>query len=122
MELRYFGGLEIEETATALGVTELARGTNLGSTGWVDLTTYTFDLAFTSTNVQVFVNGVKEIDLNGSFANGAFGFYNYSQAGVTYGAIQQVVVDPPTSVPEPATLSLLLAGLGAVGFARRKRA
>ena len=105
----------------ALGVTELARGTTLGSTGWADLTTYTFDLVFTASNVQVFVNGAKEIDINGSFADGSFGFYNYSQADVTYGAITQVVVPPPSGVPLPGTLALAGLGLVALGVGRTHR-
>jgi hypothetical protein len=110
----------------ALGVTELARGSTLGSTGWADLTTYTFDLVFTSSNVQVFVNGAKEIDIDGSFSDGAFGFYNYSQADVTYGAITQVVVPPPpppppTGVPLPGTLALAGFGLAALGVRRSPR-
>jgi hypothetical protein len=104
-----------------LGVTELARGTTLGSTGWADLTTYTFDLVFTASNVQVFVNGTKEIDINGIFANGSFGFYNYSQANVTYGAITQTVAPPPpppNGVPLPGTLALAGLGMLALGFSR----
>ena len=107
----------------AFGVEELARGTTLGNTGWVDLTQYAFDLIFTPTNVQVFVNNVKEIDIAGNFANGGFGFYNYSQANVTYGAIEQVEVPPdPTPVPEPATMSLLGVGLAAAWWRRRRAA
>lgn len=106
-----------------LGVTELARGTNLGSTGWVDLTTYSFDLVFTASNVQVFVNGVQEINIDGNFANGSFGFYNYSQANVTYGAITQVVAPPPppTGVPLPGTLALVVLGLAGLGATNRRR-
>lgn len=104
-----------------LGVTELARATNLGSSGWADFTTYSFDLVFNASNVQVFVNGVKEIDVNGSFANGSFGFYNYSQQSVTYGAIEQVVAPPTNDVPLPGTLALAGLGLAALGASHRRQ-
>jgi hypothetical protein len=106
--------------AAANGVTELARGSSLGSTGWLENVTYDFDLVFTATNVQVFVNNVKEIDISGIFANGGFGFYNYSQSNVTYGAIQQDVIIPTTPVPEPASLMLLTIGLAGVVSSRRR--
>lgn len=101
------------------GVTELARATNLGSTGWADNTEYTFDLLFTATNIQVFVDGVKEIDLNGTFADGAFGFYNYSQAQVLYAGITEDIIPP--AIPEPATWAMLISGFGLVGAAARRR-
>jgi hypothetical protein len=100
------------------GVTELARATNLGATGWADNTTYTFDLLFTASNIQVFVDGVKEIDLDGTFANGAFGFYNYSQQSVLYAGITQDVLP---GVPEPASWAMLIAGFGLTGAAMRRR-
>lgn len=103
------------------GVTELARGTNLGGTGWADNREYSFDLIFTASNVQVFVDGVKEIDIDGTFANGSFGFYNYSQALVRYAGITEDVLPPVPGVPEPATWAMLIMGFGLVGAAARRR-
>ncbi|MBK5926549.1 hypothetical protein CCR87_04125 [Rhodobaculum claviforme] len=100
------------------GIEELARATTLGSTGWADFATYTFELVFTATRVQVVVDGTTEIEINGSFSNGSFGFYNYSQANVTYAGIQQGAAP----IPLPAAGWLLLAGLGALGVAGRRRA
>lgn len=98
--------------------TELARGTTLGSTGWKDNVTYDVDLTFQSDLVEVFVNGTKEISLAGSFSDGGFGFYNLSQPDVTYAATSIESIAP---VPLPASLPLLLAGLGGVALMRRKR-
>jgi hypothetical protein len=103
------------------GVTELARASNLGSTGWADNTTYSFDLLFTASNIQVLVDGVKEIDVNGSFANGSFGFYNYSQQAVLYAGITEDILPPVPGVPEPASWAMLIAGFGLVGAASRRR-
>ncbi len=101
--------------SNAHGVEELQRATTLGSTGWLDNTTYTFDLTFTSSLVEVFVNDVKELSISGSFNDGAFGFYNYSQSNVLYAGLD---VSP---VPEPETYAMLLAGLGLIGFVARRR-
>lgn len=97
-------------------VNEVARATNLGSTGWADKTTYDFELVFTSSLIEVFVNGQKEISYAGSFTDGSFGFYNYSQNAVRYAGITEEAV-----VPLPASLPLLLAGLGIFGVMRRRK-
>lgn len=102
-----------------LGVTELARGASLGNVGWADNTLYTFDIEYTPTNMKVFVDSVLQIDINGSFSDGRFGFYNYSQANVEYAGITTRVLPPTGAVPEPTTWAMMLLGFGFVGGAMR---
>ena len=109
---------------------EIARGTTLGSTGWVSNQTYTFDLVFQPTLIQVYVDSVLQLSVTSAragvaaFDNGAFGFYNHSQADVLYAGITQEFLPPPppTGVPAPGAIALL--GLGVAGMAglRRRRA
>ncbi len=99
-------------------VEELQRGANLGDAGWVDNETYDFDLIFNSTNVQVFVNGVLEINISGTFADGSFGFYNLSQGSVRYAGIEEEIAPP--AVPAPGVLLLMGLGLGIMSIVRRK--
>ncbi|MBP8300997.1 MAG: hypothetical protein KA020_11565 [Planctomycetes bacterium] len=67
-------------------VTELQRGATLGTVGWVRNQTYTFRIDYTPNRVVVHVDGVLQIDVSGTFANGRIAFYNFSQAGVVYNA------------------------------------
>ena len=105
------------------GVTEIARGANLGSTGWADLTEYEFDLQFTSSLIEVSVDGNVELsitpgDVSGisSFDDGSFAFYNFSQSQMLYSAIEQA----PSTVPEGGSSAAFLA-LGLLALARKRR-
>ena len=98
-------------------VEELARATNLGSTGWADNTEYEFTINFTANSLQVLVDGVEEFNFlaadvgdGTAFDGGNFAFYNYSQGGVRYSAVTQDVF----TVSEPGSLAVV--GLGLVGF------
>lgn len=83
-------------TGVSSGLQELARGTTLGSTGWVPGTEYEFTFDFGPNDLEIFVNGVKQLDITGAFNNGSIAFYNFSQAGVRYSAFE---VDPGTFPP-----------------------
>jgi hypothetical protein len=103
-------------------VTELARATTLGSTGWLDNTTYDFDLIFTSTQIQVSVNNAVQLSIAGLFNNGSFGFYNFSQAKVLYAGIEERTAPPIGEVPIPAAAFLFApALLGFMGLRRKAK-
>lgn len=107
------------------GVTELARGATFGATGWADATTYTFDIEYTATNLTVSVNDIEQFNVAGAFGDGRFGFYNYSQANVTYAGIEDTVLPPPPptpgAIPEPATWAMMILGFGLAGATLRRR-
>ncbi len=110
-------------TPAGSGVTELARGTTLGNTGYLDNTDYAFTFDFGPNNLVVSVNGVQQLNIGGAFADGRLGFYNFSQEGVNYSAF---TVDPGTfprpngNVPDSgSSIAFLGLGMMAVLAARR---
>jgi len=128
-----YDGLAISRVTGALGSTdawghtgnveELARATTFGSTGWADNALYTFDLIFTSSLIEVKVNGVTELSITdtfaGTFNDGSFGFYNFSQDNVLYAGVDQQVVP---QVPLPAAVFMFLpALLGFMGLRRKAK-
>jgi cysteine-rich repeat protein len=71
-------------------VQEVSRAINLGYTGWSDNTTYTIQVDYSATSVDVYVNGTLEFAETGSFPSGNFGFYNYSQPNIVYTLVSPV--------------------------------
>jgi len=58
---------------------------NWGNTnGWVDFTTYHFDIVYTPTRIIVWIDNVLVFDVTGCFEPGRLGFYNYSQEAAIY--------------------------------------
>ena len=88
----------LDDTISTGSIEELARGATLGDTGWVNFVEYSFRFTYTPSNLQVFVDGSLQIDISGSFPDGKFCFYNYSQERVRYSGITQ------RSLPEPEIL------------------
>ena len=54
------------------------------SIGWEYETYYSFDVIYTPTKVEVWVEGTKVLESSGSFDTGKIGFYNNSQSRVEY--------------------------------------
>ena len=106
---------------TGGAVQELQRATNLGNTGWSDLTTYEFTFDFGPNNLDVYVDSVLELSILGSFNDGRFGFYNFSLANVTYSGFTEDAGSFP-AVPVPAAVWLFgTALIGFVGMSRRRK-
>ncbi len=59
--------------------------TDFGSDkGWVSNTEYDFELLYKSDRIKISINNETIFDVLGSFPEGRFGFYNFSQAQVRY--------------------------------------
>ena len=58
--------------------------TKHGDYGWNHDNYYNFEIRYTPTNVKIYIEGSKVIDVNGSFPTGQISFFNYSQGQVEY--------------------------------------
>lgn len=66
------------------GIEEVARAATLGRVRWVEDTDYRFRFDYGPNHLRVWVNDVLQFDLAGSFPEGNFAFYNFSQQDVLY--------------------------------------
>jgi hypothetical protein len=119
---------EFWENQVSFGdMTVLARN-QTGTNGWVDNRLYNFHLDFNLNPGEIHIvvrdGAVTLWDTtvnDTTFGGGQFGFFNNSQQDVRYAGFVQTGGLPVTPVPEPETYALMLAGVGAVAWAARRR-
>jgi hypothetical protein len=80
------------------GLVELARGATLGSTGWTDGVSYAFVVEYTTTRLDVWVDGSHEISIVGSFPGGPMALYDFSQPGLEIVAVTTEPLNRPPAV------------------------
>ena len=108
---------------TKKGFDEVQRGATLANTGWEPKTSYDYDLNFGSDLIELFIDGKLELSLTAAaagltaFADGAFGFYNYSQANAFYSLDKSAAL---SEVPLPAAAWLFAPVLAGI-FGLKKR-
>jgi len=113
-------------------VEEIKRADTLGNMGWVDYQTYGFTLEYLPSVVRLHIGDIAALEVTPgevgltSFQAGSFGLYGFSQTGlevsnVRYESLPQVSAAVST-VPLPAGLPLVIAGMGALAILRRRRA
>ncbi|WP_438968822.1 HYR domain-containing protein, partial [Nonlabens sp.] len=84
--MRFNGGIANQNNAfwegTDPGVEVLASNTAIG--GWADNTWYDFKVTYSADNITIFIDGTEVFNIDGTFEEGRFGFYNYSQEATSY--------------------------------------
>ena len=103
------------------GIAELERGATLGATGWAKNTVYDYEITFTDAAIALWIDGVQQFDVAGTFENGSFGFYAHSLGDVRFTLDAVEPLTGPTPVPAPAAALLLPAALAGLAGLRRRR-
>ena len=93
--LNYFFG----RTDTGIDGKFNVLNTNYGSSeGWVQNTSYDFEISYTESKVKVVIGGNTIFEESGSFSSGKVGFYMYSQDDVTFSNISLTTDFDPSSI------------------------
>ncbi len=91
--------------------------------GWADNTTYEFTLTYQDNLVEIAIDGgafsnETIFSVAGTYTEGSFGFYNFSQAQVRYAGFEEEAAPP---IPEPTTVALFGLGLAGIGIGKRRK-
>lgn len=79
---------EITKTGNTAATTTITPLYSQPGSHWTRGFNHQFRLVYASTYFQIYIDGVLMTTVNGCFNPGKFGFYNYSQARVTYSNFQ----------------------------------
>ncbi len=96
-------------------VTEQLRANNYGTTGWLDNHSYNFKIVYTKYRVQLYIDGILELDYMGAFGDGSLGLYQFSQREIEFSNLSM------TYIPAPPAIMLGILGLGTAGMKLRKK-
>ena len=125
---------EFWENQVSFGDMAVLATNHSATAGWAVGTLYNFHLDFDiapNTLHVVVMDGATTLwettVVDSTFNGGQFGFFNNSQQSVRYAGFEQTGGVPVTPgdgippIPEPQTYALMLAGLGVIGWAARRR-
>lgn len=95
-----------------MDTTQTVLGTLYGDNGWVAKKEYKFELIYETNRVRISIDSTQIFDVSGKFRPGRFGFYNYSQPGVTYRGFRlneaPIAVDDYFITPEDSQIAMHL--------------